>query len=217
MQTWKIYTRREDPVSHVNNFEKQTNLQGVKDNVCCRIFPGTLSDISQQWFFKLDPGTITYWDTFVRLFYSQFFPTRIPLAELNELVDIKQGLNEPLKDYVQRFMQEDARSKMVSDEGKLMANKAGIQIKGPIWTDLRRKTIYSTRELLDQADEFIKLEEAIRRADQANQAGTSTTVPTKDNGAPNQNQNQITNSNGNENNNGQKSGKRNNNSNGGNN
>ena len=86
----------------------QTDLQGVRDDIHCRIFPATLADSVEQWFFKLEPGTITSWDTFVRLFYSQFFVDRIPPSELNDLVDIKQGLNEPLKDYVQRFMQEVA-------------------------------------------------------------------------------------------------------------
>ncbi|XP_062118922.1 uncharacterized protein LOC133832620 [Humulus lupulus] len=155
-----MYTRRKDLGSHVKIFEIQTNLQGVRDDVRCRIFPATLSDIAPQWFFKLELETITSWDTFVRLFYSQLFAARIPPVELNGLVDIKQVPNEPLKDYVQRFMQEAAQSKTVSDEGKLMAITAEIQIKGPLWTNLRRKTVYSTREFLDRADEFIKPEEA---------------------------------------------------------
>ncbi|XP_062100845.1 uncharacterized protein LOC133806771 [Humulus lupulus] len=217
MTTWKMYTGRDDPISHVNNFEIQMDLQGVRDDVHCRIFPATLSDIAQQWFFQLEPGTITFWDTFVRLFYSQFFVACIPPAKLIDLVDIKQGPNEPLKDYVLRFIQEVARSRTVSDEGKLMAIMAGIQIKGPLWTELRRKTVYSTRKFLDRADEFIRLEEVIRRADQANQAGSTTALPAKDNGSPNQNKNQTTNGNGNGNNNGQRSGKQNNNSNSGNN
>ncbi|XP_062100185.1 uncharacterized protein LOC133806066 [Humulus lupulus] len=65
-------------------------------------------------------------------------------SKLNDLVDIKQGPNKSLKDYVYHFMQEAARSKIVSDDGKLMEIMAGIQIKD------------------------------IRKSDQANQARTST-------------------------------------------
>ncbi|XP_062080496.1 uncharacterized protein LOC133785261 [Humulus lupulus] len=185
MPTWKVYTGREDPVSHVNNFEIQTDLQGVRDDVRCRIFPTTLSNFSQQWFFKLEPGTITSWDTMVRFFYSQLFAARIPSTELNDLVDIKQGPDEPLKDYVQKFVQAATRSKTVNDDGKVMTIMDGIQVKGPLGNDLRRKTICSTREFLDRTNKFIKLEEAIRRADQVNHASTSIAIPAKNNGSPN--------------------------------
>ncbi|XP_062080497.1 uncharacterized protein LOC133785262 [Humulus lupulus] len=139
MPTWKMYVGKEDPVSCMNNFEVQTCLQGIRYDVQCRIFPTTLVDAAQQWFFKLEHATINSWDPFVRFFYSQFFVARTFPAELNVLVDIKQRPNEPLKDYVQQFMQEAAHSKIVSDD-----------------------------------DEFIKLEEAIRKANRANQARTST-------------------------------------------
>ncbi|XP_062100634.1 uncharacterized protein LOC133806560 [Humulus lupulus] len=130
-------------------------------------------------------------DAFVRLFYSQFFAARTLPAELNDLVDIKQEPNKPLKNYVQWFLQEVAPSKTVSDDGKLMVIMARIKVKGLLWTVLRRKTIYSTREFLDRADEFIKLEEAIQIFDQADQAGTSA-APAKNSGA-NFNQNLTTN------------------------
>ncbi|XP_062114432.1 uncharacterized protein LOC133825519 [Humulus lupulus] len=187
MPTWKIYTGKEDPMSHMNNFEIQTDLQGVRDDVCCRIISATLDDSAQEWFFKLEHGTINSWDAFVRLFYSQFFTARILLAELNDLVDIKQVPNEPLKDYVQHFMQEVPRSKTVSNDGKLLAIMAGIQVKGLLWTDLRRNFFYSTREFLDRADKFIKLERAIQKADQANQARIST-APAKNTDATNHKQ-----------------------------
>ena len=70
MPTWKMYTGLEDPVSHVHHFELQTDLQGVWDDVRCRIFLATLSEITQQWFFKLQPGSITSWDGFLRALYS---------------------------------------------------------------------------------------------------------------------------------------------------
>ncbi|XP_062114187.1 uncharacterized protein LOC133825229 [Humulus lupulus] len=110
-------------------------------------------------------------------------------------------------------MQEATRSETVSNDGKLMGIMAEIKVKGPVWSDLIRKTVYSTREFLNRVDEFIKLEEAIRKADQANQAGTSA-APVKNSGA-NSNQNKTTNGNGNKNN--QNSRKQNNNSNRGNN
>ncbi|XP_062113032.1 uncharacterized protein LOC133824174 [Humulus lupulus] len=104
MPTWNMYTGREDPVSHIHNFELQTDIQGVRDDSRCRIFPPTLSKTAQQWFFKLQPGSIMPWDGFFRILYSQF-SSAMPLpAEPNDLVAIKQGNNEPLKEYIQHFM-----------------------------------------------------------------------------------------------------------------
>ncbi|XP_062089143.1 uncharacterized protein LOC133795702 [Humulus lupulus] len=165
MPTWKMYTGLEDPISHVHNFELQTNLHGVWDDARCRIFPATLSEIAQEWFFKLQPESITSWDGFVRIFYSQF-SSAMPLpAEPNDLVDRKQRDNEPLKDYIQRFMWEVTRVKSLNDDGKLIAINSGIKVKNLFWSSLKRKFARTTQEFLDRAEEFIKLEEVERKVD----------------------------------------------------
>ncbi|XP_062114153.1 uncharacterized protein LOC133825190 [Humulus lupulus] len=135
MLTWKMYTGLEDPISHVHNFELQTDLQGIQDDARCRIFPTTLSEISQQWFFKLQPGSITLWDGFVCTFYSQF-SSAMPLpVEPNALVDIKLRDNEPLKDYIQRFMREATRVKSLSnDEEFIKLEEAERKVDNPTQT-----------------------------------------------------------------------------------
>ncbi|XP_062119014.1 uncharacterized protein LOC133832722 [Humulus lupulus] len=50
-------------------------------------------------------------------------------AEPNDLVDIKQKDNEPLKEYIQHFMQEATRVKSLSDDGKLIAINSGVKEK----------------------------------------------------------------------------------------
>ncbi|XP_062086222.1 uncharacterized protein LOC133792335 [Humulus lupulus] len=170
MSTWKMYTGLEDPVSHVPHFELQTDLQGVQDDARCRIFSGTLSKTAQCWFFKQQPGSITSWDGFVRIFYSQFSSAMPLLAEPNDLVDIKQRDNEPLKDYIQRFMQEATKVKFLSDDGKLIAINLAVKVKSLFWSSLKRKSTRTTQEFLDRAEEFIKLEEAERKMDNPTQA-----------------------------------------------
>ncbi|XP_062075504.1 uncharacterized protein LOC133779571 [Humulus lupulus] len=172
MPTWKMYTGLEDPVSHVHNFELQNDLQGVRDDARCKIFLDTLSEIAQQWFFKLQPWSITSWDGFVRTFYS-LFSSAMPLpAELNDLVDIKQKDNEPLKDYIQCFMREATRVKSLSDDGKLIAINLGVKVKSLFWSSLKRKYARTTQEFLDRTEEFIRLEEAERKVDNLTQAAT---------------------------------------------
>ncbi|XP_062075460.1 uncharacterized protein LOC133779522 [Humulus lupulus] len=156
----------------IHNFELQTKLQGVRDDVWHRIFPATLSEIGQQWFFKLQPVSITSWDEFVRPFYSQF-SSAMPLpAKPNDLVAIKQRDNEPLKDYTQCFMREATRVKSLSDDGKIIAINSGVKVKSLFWSSLKRKFARTTQEFLDRAKEFIKLKEAKQKVDNPIQTAT---------------------------------------------
>ncbi|XP_062100543.1 uncharacterized protein LOC133806460 [Humulus lupulus] len=167
-----MYTRLENTVSHIHHFELQTDSQGVRDDARCRIFLATLSEISQQWFFKLPPGSITSWDVFVHTFYSLFSSAMLLPTELNDLVDIKQKDNEPLKEYIQRFMRKATRVKSLSDEGKLIAINSGIKVKSMFWSGLKRKAAHTTQEFLDREEEFIKLKETEWKVDNPTQAVT---------------------------------------------
>ena len=150
-----------DPVSHVNKFEIQMDIQKVSEDARCRIFPATLSEAAQEWFFKFPPASIVSWEMFVREFYGQFYAGRVHPTEANQLVEIRQQDGESLKDYIQRFMRVAAGAKMVGDEGKMMAITAGVKRRSPLWKSLRKDGVRTTQEFLDRADRYIKLEEAI--------------------------------------------------------
>ena len=55
-----------DPISHVNKFEIQMDIQKVSEDARCQIFPATLSDTAQEWFFKFPPASIVSWEMFVK-------------------------------------------------------------------------------------------------------------------------------------------------------
>ncbi|XP_060972286.1 uncharacterized protein LOC133038215 [Cannabis sativa] len=203
------YTGSEDPLTHVENFKIQMDFQGIRDDLRCRIFPATLTDTVQQWFTKLPPRRITSWDEFEGLFYTQFSSARQMPAELDDLVTIKQKPDEPLKDYIQRFMQEATKVKNLSDDGKQAAITGGILVGCRLWKDTRRKPTHTMKDFLDRADEFIKLEEAEWNAKGLNKAkGNKNGASTSGQGSHGQESN---------NKNGFNNGKRTNNDNGGNN
>ena len=64
------YTGKEDPVSHVNKFEIQMDIQKVSEDARYRIFPATLSDAAQEWFFKFPASSIDSWEQFVQVGYT---------------------------------------------------------------------------------------------------------------------------------------------------
>uniref|UniRef100_A0A803QC28 Uncharacterized protein n=1 Tax=Cannabis sativa TaxID=3483 RepID=A0A803QC28_CANSA len=105
------YIGKEDPLSHIHYFVVQTNLQGVRDDVRCRIFCHT--DI--QWFLEVA-----------------------------------------------------AKTKNLSEDARVMPLAIGLMEISPLWFDLHLKAIYTMNDFLDRADGFIKLEEAIARAEGLN-------------------------------------------------
>ncbi|XP_062075507.1 uncharacterized protein LOC133779575 [Humulus lupulus] len=106
------------------------------------------------------------------MFYSQFSSATPLPAEPNDIVDIKKKDNEPLKEYIQRFMWEATRVKSLSDDSKLIAINSGIRVKSLYWISLKRKAARTTQVFLDRTEEFIKLEEAEWKVDNPTQAVT---------------------------------------------
>ncbi|KAM6553837.1 hypothetical protein CsatB_014599 [Cannabis sativa] len=182
MPTWKMYTGKEDPLSHLKYFEMQMDLLGVRGDVCCRIFPATLSEAAHQWYFKLTPGRFNSWKAFSLEFAAQFSSSCQCLLHLKDLVEVKQRPGEPLQAYINRFMTEATKIARLTEEGKLTAILGGIEVLGELWKDIKRDgPVDSVSDFLGRTDGFIKLEEDIQRAEvelklnqsQAPSAGTS--------------------------------------------
>ena len=53
------YDGTRDPYDHIATFKTTMHLQGVLDEIMCRVFPTTLKGPTLVWFSKLPPNTIT--------------------------------------------------------------------------------------------------------------------------------------------------------------
>ena len=136
-----VYTEKADPIRHVGKFEDQMELLGVSDDYQCRVFPTTLTDTAQEWYWKFKPNSITSWEAFRKEFCRQFNTARTPPVYANHLADIKQGKDESLKNYIQRFMREANRATVVGDEGKMVAISSSIIYQSPLWDSIHRNPI----------------------------------------------------------------------------
>ena len=65
------------------------DIQKVSEDARWHIFPATLSDAAQEWYFKFPASSIDSWEQFVQDFYKQFYAGRIHPTEANQLVDIR--------------------------------------------------------------------------------------------------------------------------------
>ena len=163
MPTWKMYTGREDPLSYLKYFEMQMDLRGIQGDVCCRIFPATLLEAAQQWYFKLAPGKFNSWKAFSSKFHAQFSSSHQLPLHFGDLVEVKQRPGQPLLAYISRFMTEATKVSRVTEDGKLSVILGGIEVLGEVWKDIRKNGLVdSMSDFLDRVEGFIKLEEAIQ-------------------------------------------------------
>ena len=83
---------------HVGKFEDQMELLGVSGDYRCRVFPTTLSDTAQEWYWKFKPGSIESWENFRKELCRQFSTAHTPPVYANNLADLKQGKEESLSE-----------------------------------------------------------------------------------------------------------------------
>ncbi|KAM6578308.1 hypothetical protein CsatB_030145 [Cannabis sativa] len=104
----------------------------------CRVFLGTLSKATRQWYFKLPPGRFNSWKAFSSEFHTQFSSScQLPL-HLEDLVEVKQRPGEPLRAYISRFMTKATKVERLTEEGRLAAILGAIEALGELWKDIRK-------------------------------------------------------------------------------
>ena len=52
------YDGVKDPIDHLESFKTLMQLQGVVDEIMCRVFPTTLKGLARIWFSRLTPNSI---------------------------------------------------------------------------------------------------------------------------------------------------------------
>ena len=59
MHTLDLYDGMRDPHDHIAMLNMNMHIQGVPDEIMCKVFPTTLKGPAKVWFGKLPPNTIT--------------------------------------------------------------------------------------------------------------------------------------------------------------
>jgi len=98
-----IFTRMEDPETHLAAFHTQMVLVGGSDAAKCKLFMSTLTGIAMDWFISLPDGHITSFRQLSRLFREQYLANKAPPSVSYDLFDVKQYQGETLKEYINRF------------------------------------------------------------------------------------------------------------------
>ena len=151
-----------DPVDHLNTYKNQMELHGYQDPVRCRAFAATLKGPALAWFNRLPPSSISSFRELSIVFVSHFIGARTYRKPSYHLLTIKQGSQESLKSYVQRFNVESLKIDIPDEKFAITAFIAGLGVQSKdLMFSISKNPQASMAEVLAKAEKYINGEEAL--------------------------------------------------------
>ena len=151
-----------DPVDHLNTYKNQMELHGYQDPVRCRAFATTLKGPAMAWFNRIPPSTISSFRELSIAFVSHFIAARTYRKPSYHLLTIKQGSQESLKSYVQRFNAESLEIDVPDEKFAITAFIAGLRVQSKdLMFSISKNPQASMAEVLAKAEKYINGEEAL--------------------------------------------------------
>ena len=151
-----------DPVDHLNTYKNQMELHGYQDPIRCRAFSITLKGSALAWFNRLPPSSISSFRKLSIAFVSHFIGARTYRKPSYHLMTIKQGSQESLRSYVQRFNVESLKIDIPDEKFAITAFIAGLGVQSKdLMFSISKNPQASMAEVLAKAEKYINGEEAL--------------------------------------------------------
>ncbi|XP_022888964.1 uncharacterized protein LOC111404383 [Olea europaea var. sylvestris] len=102
----KEYDGTTDPINHLNVYTDVMNLQVAPDQVMCKAFPQTLTNVARDWFSTLEPNPIASFSDLAEKFSAFFASSKRIRKTSSSLMQLRQGSTEILRGFITRFNKE---------------------------------------------------------------------------------------------------------------
>ena len=151
-----------DPVDHLNTYKNQMELHGYQDPVRYRAFATTLKGPALAWFNRIPPSSISSFRELSIAFVSHFIGARTYRKPIYHILTVKQGSQESLKSYVQRFNAESLKIDIPDEKFVITAFIAGLRVQSKdLMFSISKNPQASMAEVLAKAEKYIDGEEAL--------------------------------------------------------
>ncbi|XP_063942645.1 uncharacterized protein LOC135150313 [Daucus carota subsp. sativus] len=167
LPTIKAYDGTGDPANHVRTFMNALLLQPVTEAIKCRDFPQTLSGMAQHWYSRLPPNSISCFADLSRAFIGQFVGSKTHAKSSASLMNLHQGKNESLREYMNRFTKEALKVPDLDQKVAMIALQQGTTDDN-FRRSLAKRSPDNMNDLQERAGKYIKAEESLIKS-QSNQ------------------------------------------------
>ena len=151
-----------DPVDHLNTYKNQMELHGYQNPVRCRAFATTLKGPALAWFNRIPPSSISSFKELSTAFVSHFIGARTYRKPSYHLLTVKQGSQESLKSYAQRFNAESLKIDIPDEKFSITTFIAGLGVQSKdLMFSISKNPQASMVEVLAKAEKYINGEEAL--------------------------------------------------------
>ena len=151
-----------DPVDHLNTYKNQMEFHGYQDPVRCRAFATTLKGPALAWFNRIPHSSISPFRELSIAFVSHFIGARTYRKPSYHILTVKQGSQESLKSYVQRFNAESLKIDVPDEKFAITAFIAGLGVQSKdLMFSISKNPQASMAEVLAKAEKYKNGEEAL--------------------------------------------------------
>ncbi|XP_017420354.1 uncharacterized protein LOC108330379 [Vigna angularis] len=155
---FKTYNGTTDPASHIQTFSNAMAFRTDNDAIWCRAFSLSLEDEALEWFNNLSPNSIENFTGLKQLFIKQFAASSTQDLTVFELMTLKQGKDEALRTFMDRYQKTVRRVKSLTPELALLYILPALK-PGPFKDSVCRRAPKTMEELRERAADEIRVEE----------------------------------------------------------
>ncbi|XP_014499222.1 uncharacterized protein LOC106760277 [Vigna radiata var. radiata] len=171
------YGGSSDLVKHLRSFVDAMAVYSSDELVWSRVFSLSLKEEALDWFHSLQPGTIDNFVELRQLFTQQYASSKTPGVTYTALVRMKQGREESLKLFMDRFNR-TARQVRNADQRLVVSALTTALQPGPFCDYLHAEEPQSMDELQSKLASLIRIEEG-RAHQRGREEGESMPRPTR--------------------------------------
>nr|XP_017250817.1 PREDICTED: uncharacterized protein LOC108221449 [Daucus carota subsp. sativus] len=163
LPTIKAYDGTGDPANLVRTFMNALLLQPVTEAIKCHAFPQTLSGMAQHMYSRLPPNSISCFADLSRAFIGQFVGSKTHAKSSASLMNLHQGKNESLREYMNRFTKEVLKVPDLDQKVAMIALQQGTTDDN-FRRSLAQRAPDNMNDLQERAGKYIKAEESLRKS-----------------------------------------------------